>query len=338
MAAPMAPITAVGMTRISGVFPAERKLACRKSTSAFTARDCSVCLLKDKPRAQCGQVWHLGDMQKTFLGSTVANPASIFFRPPPLALKVDDVSLQKHCASIAENRHCIGVEGSLGIVLDGNAQPLGRGLKKVPVAGRALRVQFEVLDAPIAENDELDILAANVHDHMRVLEECMADSVWATVSTQSHVCLQHPLQDVLGITPSCRRRERSKSHPEIPPADGDWRRSQLCPEWISVRELIGFSQNVALFRQEYGLGGCGTAIETDEGPHSLAGMEGHGNKARPRVEGFEVFATLSLKRSNRGWLKRLSACAVPRAHSAQAALSKVPANLSDLAFAEFNRS
>ena len=49
--------------------------------------------LQNEPRAQCSEAWHLGDIQENIPGQHRRQAGQDFFRPPALALEIDDVGL-----------------------------------------------------------------------------------------------------------------------------------------------------------------------------------------------------------------------------------------------------
>src|SRR5262249_32079331 len=127
--------------------------------------------LKHKTASELGQVGNAGNVQKNILGQYRGQPRQDLFGLPALALEVYDVRLHEHGAAVAENGHGLRGEGDVGVLVHANPQRLRGGLQEIAVAGRALRVELEVLDASIFQDDELDVLPADVHDHVWVLIE-----------------------------------------------------------------------------------------------------------------------------------------------------------------------
>src|SRR5215472_11431079 len=127
--------------------------------------------LKHKTVSELGQVGNAGNIQENILGQYRGQARQDLFGLPALALEVYDVRLHEHGAAVAEHRHGLRGEGDVGVLINGNAQRLRGGLQEIAVAGRALRVELEVLDAAIFKDDQLDVLAADVHDHVRILVE-----------------------------------------------------------------------------------------------------------------------------------------------------------------------
>ena len=88
-----------------------------------------------------------------------------------MTLEVDDVGLHEDRAAVAERGITLGGERDVGKLLDRIAEALRGGLQEVAVAGAALRVEFKVLDAPVLQDDDLDVLAAHVANHIHVVVE-----------------------------------------------------------------------------------------------------------------------------------------------------------------------
>ena len=76
----------------------------------------------------------------------------------------------------------------------GNAEPFGGGLQEITIAGRALRVQPEILDAPILRTDQLDVLPADIDDDVRIRVEVQSRFGVRHGLRQSHVGAEHLLQ------------------------------------------------------------------------------------------------------------------------------------------------
>src|SRR5262249_35416956 len=104
--------------------------------------------------------------------------------------------------TVAEERHGGRSEGTIGKFLDGDPKRLGGRLQEIPVPGRALSVQLEVLDAPLAQDDELDVLSADVHDYVRVFVVLNGRLGVRDRFDQGRVSGQHVLEYVLRV--SCR--------------------------------------------------------------------------------------------------------------------------------------
>ena len=86
--------------------------------------------LQNEPCSQGRQAWHLGDIQENIPRQHRRQAGQDFFRPPALALEVNDVGLQEHRAAVAEHRHGGGGESHIRIVLDRNAEPFAVDCRK----------------------------------------------------------------------------------------------------------------------------------------------------------------------------------------------------------------
>src|SRR5215469_1269058 len=127
--------------------------------------------LKHKTVSELGQVGNAGNIQENILGQYCGQARQNLFGLPALALEVYDVRLHEHGTAVAEDGHSLRGEGDVGVLVHGNTQRLRGGLQEIAIAGRALRVELEVLNASVFQDDELDVLPADVHDHVRVLIE-----------------------------------------------------------------------------------------------------------------------------------------------------------------------
>jgi len=151
-------------------------LACRAETAAdeihFRLHDSQIVLraaLQHEARAQRRQVRDARNVEEDILGQHGGETGENFLRLPALALEVHDVRLHEHRASVAKHRHGLRVKSEVRKILYLQPESLGGRLQKVPVARGALRVQLEILHAAVFQDDELDVLAAHVDNHVRVV-------------------------------------------------------------------------------------------------------------------------------------------------------------------------
>jgi hypothetical protein len=72
-------------------------------------------------------------------------------------------------------------------------------LQEVAVAGRALGVEAEVFDAPVLEEDDLDVLAAYVADDVHVREEVQSGLRVSHRLDDRGVGRKNILENVLGV-------------------------------------------------------------------------------------------------------------------------------------------
>src|SRR5690606_13081981 len=155
--------------------------------------------LEHELAAELGEVGDLADIQPDVLRQHVGQAGHDLLGGPALALEVDDVGLHEHGAAVAEVRHRLGAEGPLGVLLDVDAEALGGALQEVAVAGRALGVELEVLDLAVLEDDDLDVLAADVADDVDVLVEVERALAVGHRLDDGRVGAEDVAEDVLGV-------------------------------------------------------------------------------------------------------------------------------------------
>ncbi len=107
--------------------------------------------LQEESASEVCDVGNSGHIEENIFRQHRGQSGDDLLRLPALALKVDDVGLQKDRTAVAEDRHLPGGEGHVGEVVDGDAQRFGGGLQKVAVSGRALRIQAEVLHRAVLQ-------------------------------------------------------------------------------------------------------------------------------------------------------------------------------------------
>ena len=107
--------------------------------------------------------------------------------------------LHEHRAAVAEAGEALGGEGDVGVLLHRHVEALRGGLQEVAVARRALRVQLEIFDAAVLQDDDLDVLPADVADHVDVVVEVQAGLGVRDGLDERGVGADHVLQNVLGV-------------------------------------------------------------------------------------------------------------------------------------------
>ena len=127
--------------------------------------------LQYESRTKRREIGNAGDVEEHILRQHRGQSGENLLRAPTLALKVDDIGLHEHRAAVAEHRHGLRREGEIGILRHVKAEALGGRLQEISIARRALRVQLEVLHAAVVQDDDLDVLPANVDDHVRIFVE-----------------------------------------------------------------------------------------------------------------------------------------------------------------------
>jgi hypothetical protein len=107
-------------------------------------------------------------MQKNVAREHRGQPGQNFSGLPSLTLEVDNIRLEKDRTAITEGRHRLGGKGRFRVALNRNAEALRGGLQKIAIASRTLRIELEIPDAPAAQQNQLDVLSADIDDHMRI--------------------------------------------------------------------------------------------------------------------------------------------------------------------------
>ena len=208
--------------------------------------------------------------------------------PPALTLEIDDIRLQKDRAAKTESRHRLGCKSGLRIALNRNAKVLCGRLQKVPVARRALRVELEIPDAALTQQNELDVLPAHIDDHMRIGKVMQCRFGVGHGFNQGHIGLQHLGEDILGVA-RCPQAKNAQACARIlfhlP--------SQIAQHFnrirnrVALREPIRLGQHFAALRQEHSLGGGGPDVQADKGLDLFVALKCCGNKLRRLVMLFE---------------------------------------------------
>ena len=120
-----------------------------------------------------------------------------------MTLEVHNVGLHEHGAAVAEHRHGLGRERKIGVLIDAESEAFGRGLQEISVACRALRIQLEVFDASVVQDDDFDVLPAHVHNHVWIFVEFEGRLGVGNCLHQRHVSVENIFQDVLRIASGC---------------------------------------------------------------------------------------------------------------------------------------
>ena len=137
----------------------------------FRLHDCEVILrssLQHKARAEGRENGNAGNVEKYSLRRHGRESGENFFRAPTLALKIDNIGLHEYCAAISEHRHGFCRKSEVRVLRYIQAEAFHRQLQKISVAGGALRVELEIFHATVVQNDDLDVLAADIDNHVRI--------------------------------------------------------------------------------------------------------------------------------------------------------------------------
>ena len=208
--------------------------------------------------------------RKMFFGRTAGQSGEDLFAAPALALEVDDVGLHEHRAAVAEDRHSLRGKRDVGILLDLVAQSFGRALQEVSIARRALRVELEVFDATVFQDDELDVLPAHVDDDVRILVELHRRLGVRHGLDQRYVGLEHIVQDVFGVTGGAHAENIEVRALGLDLLANRREHVDGVLDRIAIRKLIGLAQDIARLREQHGFGGSRSAIDADEAVNGLA--------------------------------------------------------------------
>ncbi len=203
--------------------------------------------LQDEARSQLREVRNAGDIEEDIFRQDIRQSSENFFAAPTLPLKVYDVGLHKHRAAVAEDRHGVGRKSDVRVLLHLVTERLGCALQEIAVSGRALGIEFEVLDAAILQYDQLNVLAAHVHDDVGILVELHGRFGVRHGFHQRNIGLEHVFQNILGIS--------GGADPEH--FQGGSLRLHLLTQrdehvdgvlyGIAARELIGLAEHIADF-------------------------------------------------------------------------------------------
>src|SRR5207253_3109899 len=127
--------------------------------------------LQHEPRTQSCKVGNAGDVEKYILWQHRCQTGEDFLRAPPLALEIHDVRLHEYRAAVAKNRHGLRGKSQVGVLIHIEAEAFRRGLQEIPIPRGALGVELEILHPAVVQDDNFDVLPANIHDHMRIFIE-----------------------------------------------------------------------------------------------------------------------------------------------------------------------
>ncbi len=122
-------------------------------------------------------------------------------------------------------------------------------LQEVAISRGALRVQLEIFHAAVFQNDELDVLAADIDDDVRIVVELERRFRVRDCFHQRDVGVQNILENVLRIPggANAENLERGALALDLLPQllehlDGILNR-------IAVRKLVGLAENLAVLCQ-----------------------------------------------------------------------------------------
>ena len=220
--------------------------------------------LQHEARAQRREIGNAGNVQENVLRQHRRQAGENLFRPPALTLEVHDVGLHEHRAAVAEHRHGLRRECQIGVLLDAQAESFRGGLQEVSIARRALRVQLEIFHAAVVQDDDLDVLPAHIHDHVRIFVELQRRLGVRDGLHQRHVGLEHIFQNVLGVAGGGHAQHFELGALRFHLSAQVLEHLDRVLNRIAVRELVRLAEDVAVFVEQHGLGRSGSAVDADE--------------------------------------------------------------------------
>ena len=140
-------------------------------------------------------------------------------------------------------------------MLNREAETLGGGLQEVAVSGGALGVQLEIFYPSIVQNDQLDVLATDINDHVGIVVKLERRLGVRDGFDQGNVSFEDILQDVLGVAGSPDSQNLKVRVLCFHLLAQVFEHVDSVLDGIAVRKLIGLAENVSVFIQQDGLGG-----------------------------------------------------------------------------------
>ena len=232
--------------------------------------------LQEEAASEVCDVGNSGYIEKNIFRQHRGQSGDDLLRLPALALKVHDVGLQEDSAAVAEDRHLPGRESHVGKVVDGDSQRFGGGLQKIAVSGRALSVQAEVFHRAVLQDDDLDVLPADVNDRVDIGANPQGGLGVGHGFHQRGVGVEDPLQKIARVAGG-GGAENFQPHVSL----GE-RLAELLHHGHGVRDRVGAREPisaanyVSVAGETDGLGGGGAAVDAKENLHGTAAGSGAG--------------------------------------------------------------
>ena len=160
-------------------------------------------------------------------------------------------------------------------------------LEEISVAGRALRVQLEIFHAAVVQDDDLDVLAADIDDHMRIFVELQRRLGMGDGFDQRYVGVENVFENVFRVT-----RSRDAENFQFCVLRFDLAAQVLehfdrVLDRVAVRELVGLAENVAVFVQQYSFGRSRAAVDADETADGASCLKNGGREFLVAIGFFE---------------------------------------------------
>ena len=155
--------------------------------------------LQHEARTQSREIGNAGNIEKHILWQHSRQPGENLFRAPSLTLEIHDIRLHEDRAAIAEYRHGLSRESQIGILFHAQTKSLSGRLQKISIAGGTLRIEFEIFDAAVVQNDDLDVLPTHVDDDVRIFVKLERRFGMSDRFDERHVCVQNVFQNVFRV-------------------------------------------------------------------------------------------------------------------------------------------
>ena len=233
---------------------------------------CQVVLrapLKDELAPERGHARHADDVLPDVLRENLRETGEELFFAEAFLLEVHAVGVEKDRTAVAEAGGQLGLECRLCVLGDWQAELVGHRLKQHAVAGGALVGQLEGLDVTVLHEQDLDVLAPDVADHVDVAEvvggthhvrDRLDDVDVGTNALLEHVCC---------VTGCAKAKDFDLG------TLGAHAAPELAEELLAVlngvalRKGVRLHQDFALFAEQDGFGGSASSVEADDRSHRL---------------------------------------------------------------------
>ncbi len=230
--------------------------------------------LEHEVRAKPAEIGLRHHVQPDVLGQDLGESRHDLFLLPALLLEIDDVRFHEHRAAVPEHRDLLRLERHVGVFLDLIAESRGGALQEVAVAGGALGVELEVLDLPVLQHDDLDVLTANVNDNVNVFVVVQGGLRMRNCFDERHIGFKRLRKQILGVTGRSDALDFERGALAFHVLSELLQQILRVQKRVAFRQLVGFGQQGPGLVHEHGLGGGRAAVDPDERFHGLARREG----------------------------------------------------------------
>ena len=235
--------------------------------------------LEDKLAAEFGQPRDLHHVLPDVFRQHLRQTGEQLLAGKTFLLEIDPVGVQEYRAAVGKARCQARLESDVGEVAQGHTELIGHRLQQHPVTGGTLVGKPETLDHPVLQEQHLDVLTADVADHVHVV---------AAVALGAHhvghgfdnvgIGLQRLIQHIGGITGGAETEylEIATAGPDLVAQFGQ--QAFGIVDGIAPGQAVGLDQQLALRVDQHRLGAGGAAIQADIAAHTGTGRQ------RGRVE------------------------------------------------------